>query len=673
MGGSQTREVEQEEILNLETYSLIWLDETVNKLRENLQGQQRLRASINRLLTFEDYQLCLQCIQSLSRYDRIIIIVNGQLGKQHIPQIASIQQIISIYIYDTDKQNTERWTQNFSKIKGVFDRLNELINRIQTDQTHRQHHRVDEPLSIQIVNTNLNETGQSSSELNGQFVHNQLLIDCFIRMEPSLNEKQALITLCKQQYKNNPTELKIIEEFNKNYSSTQSIWWYTRQSFIYRLLNKALRVNDIDLLYLFRFFIRDLEKELKNNKCSLPVHVYRAQLMSIEEIEIFKKSIGCFISMNSFFSTSLNQEQARLYFNFVESSDYTQKVLFEIDADPRLDNIKPFANITQHSYFSNEEEILFMIGSIFKINEIKHDDNDDNNGIWNIQLVLCSNNDHQLQLLFQYMQDELGYGETSLYELGRVLCDMGKFSDSEIYFRLYLKQLMDENESLSSCYFALGKVTYMKGDYESSLMWYNKSLDIFMQTLDEYDPNIGQIYNAIAAVYYAQNDYHRGLESYEKALVIFEQAYGKDHVTVAMCLNNMGLIYQDEKKYSQALEFQQNALFIRQKHLPTDHPDLGTSYNNIGIIYECTGQYDLALKYLNLSLEISKKSLPPQHPEIATTYENISLIYENNGDLQQALSYTEKAAAIYHHSLPSTHSCVITVQKNIERILSKLQ
>ncbi|CAF4397030.1 unnamed protein product, partial [Adineta steineri] len=176
------------------------------------------------------------------------------------------------------------------------------------------------------------------------------------------------------------------------------------------LLNKALRVNDIDLLYLFRFFIRDLEKELENNKCSLPVHVYRAQLMSIEEIEIFKKSIGNFISMNSFFSTSLNQEQARLYFNFVESSDNTQKVLFEIDADPRLDSIKPFANITQHSYFPNEEEILFMIGSIFKINEIKHDDN---NGIWNIQLVLCSNNDHQLQSLFQYMQDELGYGETS--------------------------------------------------------------------------------------------------------------------------------------------------------------------------------------------------------------------------------------------------------------------
>ncbi|CAF1404959.1 unnamed protein product [Adineta steineri] len=136
MDGSQTREVNQEEILNLETYSLIWLDETVNKLRENLQDQQRLRASINRLLTFEDYQLCLQCIQSLSRYDRIILIVNRQLGKQLIPQIVSLQQIISIYIYDTDKQHTERWVQNFSKIKGVFDQLNELINRVQTDQTH---------------------------------------------------------------------------------------------------------------------------------------------------------------------------------------------------------------------------------------------------------------------------------------------------------------------------------------------------------------------------------------------------------------------------------------------------------------------------------------------------------------------------------------------------------
>jgi hypothetical protein len=59
-------------------------------------------------------------------------------------------------------------------------------------------------------------------------------------------------------------------------------------------------VQNIDLLYLFRFFIRDLSEEIENKKCSSLIHVYRAQLMAKEEIEILKNSVGNFVSMNSF-------------------------------------------------------------------------------------------------------------------------------------------------------------------------------------------------------------------------------------------------------------------------------------------------------------------------------------------------------------------------------------
>jgi hypothetical protein len=36
-------------------------------------------------------------------------------------------------------------------------------------------------------------------------------------MESSFDDKKELIILCKEQYKNNSTELNIIEEFDKNY------------------------------------------------------------------------------------------------------------------------------------------------------------------------------------------------------------------------------------------------------------------------------------------------------------------------------------------------------------------------------------------------------------------------------------------------------------------------
>ena len=42
----------------------------------------------------------------------------------------------------------------------------------------------------------------------------------------------------------------------KTYSSETAIWWYTRDSFIYRILNKALRTQNIQILISFRFLIK---------------------------------------------------------------------------------------------------------------------------------------------------------------------------------------------------------------------------------------------------------------------------------------------------------------------------------------------------------------------------------------------------------------------------------
>ena len=70
-----------------------------------------------------------------------------------------------------------------------------------------------------------------------------------------------------------------------------ALWWYTRESFIYRILNKALRIQNIDLLFLFRFYIRDIEQQLHKNRYQSSVRVYRGQLMSHEELEFIKKFI----------------------------------------------------------------------------------------------------------------------------------------------------------------------------------------------------------------------------------------------------------------------------------------------------------------------------------------------------------------------------------------------
>jgi tetratricopeptide (TPR) repeat protein len=654
---------------NLETYSLIWLDNLVNSLEENIQAQQKLRTSINHLLAFENHQACLEYIHSLPKDDRIVLIVSGKLGRIIVSQIVHLRQIISIYVYCQDKQKNTQWAQYFSKVKGVFVQLDELIHQIQADQTQQQHHKIDEPLTISIFNSHMQGEEQSSTELNGQFIHSQLLIDCLLRMKSSPQERQEFIDLCAQQYKNNPVALQVLNEFESDYSSNRSLWWYTRQSFLYRLLNKALRVQNIDLLYLFQFFIRDLAQELENNICLSPICIYRGQQMFKEEIEMLQKSVGEYISMNSFLSTSLNRQKARSFLFSAVPSDGVEKVFFEIDADPRIENTKPFSNITSLSYFPREEEVLFMIGSIFRLIEMKRDDD----GIWNIRMILCSENGHQLQSLFQHMRNDLGSGATDSLQFGHVLRRMGRLDDAENYYHRYLNQLSVNDPNLSCCYHALGMVTGARGDDDACLKWYKKSLEIKMRTLESDHPNIAKSHNNIANLHHRKGDYTRALKSYERALMIFKKAYDENHPDVLSCLSNIGCVYHKEKKYSKALEFYQKVLTIRQKYLPANHSVLGDSHSNIGSIYVCLNHCDDALEHYNLSLKIKSKSLPPQHLDIAKALRNIAVAYEIKGDFQQTLSYLHQAAKIYRHSLPPTHPRVLQIEKNIKCVSSKMK
>ena len=71
-------------------------------------------------------------------------------------------------------------------------------------------------------------------------------------------------------------------------------------------------------------------------------------------------------------------------------------ILFAFTIDTRLHNTKPFADISQLSAEKKEAEVLVMSGSIFKIREVKYDEQEN---IWIATLSLCSENDYELKEL----------------------------------------------------------------------------------------------------------------------------------------------------------------------------------------------------------------------------------------------------------------------------------
>jgi tetratricopeptide (TPR) repeat protein len=450
------------------------------------------------------------------------------------------------------------------------------------------------------------------------------------------------------------------------------VWWYTRDSFLYEILNKALREQDIGLLFLFRFVIAHIYEHLKENQCQSRVRVYRGQVMSKDELTNLQRSINQLISNKSFFSTSLKISKALQFVNNPKIPDNLCRVLFDIDADPRVITTKPFADITSVSEF-DECEVLFMIGCVFRLIDIRRDVH---LKVWVIRMKLCGDRENDFKELFEDMKKEYAGDnkEVTLQSLGDVLLQMGKYKLAKKMYRRLLRELPSNDPSLFTVYYSLGKVMSSRNDYDSSLELFHKSLEIYKQRNGSDYKEIGNIYNSIGEVHRMKgDDDNAALKYYEKAIELFRRAHDENHKDMADFYNNIGIIYSKQGKYLDSLEYYRKSMDIKQKYLPSDHRSLAMSYNNIGCVHHELRQYDLAMEYYERSLKISRKSLPPQHLDIGTCCENIGLVHEGKRQWKQALTCFQEAVTIFRHSLSPGHPDIIQIEKRIQCMSSKVK
>ena len=129
-------------------------------------------------------------------------------------------------------------------------------------------------------------------------------------------------------------------------------------------------------------FIRDLSVQLREEQKNLAgtkgkniLYLYRGEHMSTAGIEILNEiEVNSIISVVVFLSTSRNENIAISFMKLEEVNSDLVPLLYEIKCYLILDT-KPFADVSAAKLgaFSNEEEVLFMVGTIFQFKGIFYD------------------------------------------------------------------------------------------------------------------------------------------------------------------------------------------------------------------------------------------------------------------------------------------------------------
>ncbi|CAF1357327.1 unnamed protein product [Adineta steineri] len=332
---------------------------------------------------------------------------------------------------------------------------------------------------------------------NYGFMLLKLLMDVILKAG-STNDMDELIKLCKAEYRGNKVEERRIDEFQHTYTAETSIRWYTRDCFVYRVLNKALRLQNIDVLLAFRFLIKDINEQLRNLQQHQNISgttLYRGQVLKAADLEKIQLNDDGMISFHSFLSTSYNRVQAMGYILTSPSDDSFVNVLFEIECGQHSSSStasKSFADIRASSSFPLEDEVLFTLGSYFRVNGGHYDQE---HNIHIVKLTFVSDT----QITEDFQTETLGIPKHLALDL---------LHQQKVYEKHYediLNQL-SHNESIGMIYIIAGNGAREQKKFDLSLKYLQKALTIYQSINPKNHALINQIKAYICIVYQRKGD-----------------------------------------------------------------------------------------------------------------------------------------------------------------------
>ncbi|CAF3817764.1 unnamed protein product [Rotaria sp. Silwood1] len=306
--------------------------------------------------------ILLNCDQYLhNKRDPVFLIISGSCATQCLPRIHNLPAIDSIFIYCASPSKYKKMIDTNTKVVSCVSTERELLNQV--------HWWTELKCSTQFYTC-----GNGFKRLTRD---SSLFLAYFLVLNgiPDGSTKEDMVDVCRAYYAENTIENENINEFEINYTQDQAIAWYTKSTFVYKMLKKTLRLFDLNKLYAFAFYIRDLQNQLENwhYTSSKTFFVYRGLTMSLVNIAQLQANVGNLVAPNGFLSTSRTRDIAMNYARkqtILEQGDNFCNVLLEIEIGTDVSSSCIFADVSHVSAFPEEQEILFSIGTIFRINEV---------------------------------------------------------------------------------------------------------------------------------------------------------------------------------------------------------------------------------------------------------------------------------------------------------------
>ena len=362
----------------------------------------------------------------------------------------------------TNKHPQSKWIKDYHKITGIYRTIESIRDHLL--ETLPQ---VSSRL-IPVITTAESSTNDSS------FTYCQLLKETMLCNDDESDLKKDLLEFCRFHYAYNQDELNNIDEFEKEFIEYKTISWYTQNSFVSKVLNRALRTQEIDLLYKMRYIIQCLYTQLKSTAIDEKTIVYTVLEIQLDTAMKMHDNINGLLIFGAFLPAMFERPEC-LKFN--ENSEQIF-INFSINLGSGCG-----AKIKHLCSSESKIDVLINIDTIFRIRSVVKE----SDRYWNVNLESISHMDTQFKQLIEPLRREIK-APVVLLQLTKLLLVTNRYAECD-----YLAELLFTDRSLrgdptllaslAAVHHLLGNADDERGDSKAARSQFFKSLRAFQSFL----------------------------------------------------------------------------------------------------------------------------------------------------------------------------------------------
>ena len=317
---------------NVENFTVLYIDQHAHV------DLSLLRPIVNFIRTVNDLNTLTESLEQCAN-ERVITIIPIDQAQALLAELHQNKCVHSIYLL-SNQSGSPSWLTDHEKIIGIHRNIDAIRDHLLA--TLR-------PVFSCVIPPEITSKDSTDDET---FTYYQLLKESMLCEDEESDLKKDMLTFCRTHYADNATMLREIDEFAKSFTDSDSIAWYTRVCFATKILSRAFRTQEIDLLFKMRHLIQCLHKQISSLAFAQPTSCYVVLDVDDETIQKFRDSISGLVLFRSFVPAMMERPKV----------DARRSVVFSLKLEAGC-----AANIDKLRWSGYAFDVLVNLDTVFRI------------------------------------------------------------------------------------------------------------------------------------------------------------------------------------------------------------------------------------------------------------------------------------------------------------------